>query len=197
MKIACSLALIACTAGITGLAHSQQPAAAAEAVVASEPGKAIAVRTAELRAKVIAIDKARRAVSLKGPDRTVEVIAGDQVKNFDRIAVGDDVLVSYVESLTLELRKARAPGGGSVSGTAMRAAPGSGPAGMVGREVTLLADVMAVDPVKSIISLRGPQGNVVDLPVQNRDHFKVVKKGDQVEVVYTEAVAVAVVAAKK
>jgi len=28
--------------------------------------------------------------------------------------------------------------------------------------------------------------------VQNKDQFKVVKKGDQVEVVYTEAVALAV-----
>jgi hypothetical protein len=67
----------------------------------------------------------------------------------------------------------------------------------VGREVTILADVVAVDPAKKIISLRGPQGNVVDLPVQNPDHFKVVQKGDQVEAVYTEAVAVAIVPAKK
>jgi hypothetical protein len=33
---------------------------------------------------------------------------------------------------------------------------------------------------------------VVDLKVQNPDHFKVVNKGDQVEAVYPVAVAVAV-----
>jgi hypothetical protein len=37
----------------------------------------------------------------------------------------------------------------------------------------------------------------VDLKVQNQDHFKVVKQGDQVEVVYTEAVAVAVTPASQ
>jgi hypothetical protein len=56
----------------------------------------------------------------------------------------------------------------------------------------VLADVVAVDPKKSIISLKGPRGNVYDLKVQNKDHFKVVKKGDQVEVTYTEALAIAV-----
>jgi hypothetical protein len=75
---------------------------------------------------------------------------------------------------------------------AARAKPGERPAVAAGREITLLADVVGVDAKKSIISLKGPQGNVVDLKVQNPDHFKVVKKGDQVEVVYTIAVAVAV-----
>ena len=79
----------------------------------------------------------------------------------------------------------------------MRAAPGSKPAAAAGREITVLADVVAVDPAKSIISLKGPRGNIVDLEVHNPDHFKVVKKGDQVEAVYTEALAVAVTPALK
>ncbi|HSQ02399.1 MAG TPA: hypothetical protein VLN59_00100, partial [Burkholderiales bacterium] len=63
--------------------------------------------------------------------------------------------------------------------------------------VTVLADVVAVDPKKSIISLRGPQGSIVDLKVRNQDHFKVVNVGDQVEAVYSEALAVAVTPAPK
>ena len=61
----------------------------------------------------------------------------------------------------------------------------------------MLADVVAVDPVKSTISLKGPKGDVVVLNVQNKDHFKVVKVGDQVEAVYTEAIAIAVKSAPK
>ena len=49
--------------------------------------------------------------------------------------------------------------------------------------------MVAVDPKKSTITLKGPRGNVMELNVRNPDHFKVVKKGDQVEVVYTEALA--------
>ena len=58
-------------------------------------------------------------------------------------------------------------------------------------KVHVTAEVVNVDPVKSIISLKGRKGNVVDLKVQNRDHFKVVKPGDLVDAVYTEARAIA------
>jgi len=40
-------------------------------------------------------------------------------------------------------------------------------------------------------------GNTVTLDVQNPDHFKVVKVGDEVRVTYTEAVAVSVEPAAK
>jgi hypothetical protein len=62
----------------------------------------------------------------------------------------------------------------------------------VGYQATVLADVVAVDPAKSMISLKGPNGNVMDLKVRNPDHFKVVKKGDQVEATYSQAIAIAV-----
>jgi hypothetical protein len=66
-----------------------------------------------------------------------------------------------------------------------------------GRQVTVIADVTAVDPQKSTITLKGPRGNSVTLNVQNPDQFKVVKKGDQVEVTYTEALALSVEPAPK
>lgn len=178
-------------------ALAQKPAASGAAVVASEPGKAAVVATAEVAATVVAVDKATRTVTLKGPKRTVDVVAGDEVRNFDQIRVGDRVVVKYVEALTLELKKTKAPTDAKGEVAAVRAAPGARPAGAVGREITILADVVAVDPKASTISLKGPRGNVVDLKVQNQDHFKVVKKGDQVEVVYSEALAVAVTPAPK
>ena len=65
------------------------------------------------------------------------------------------------------------------------------------RQVTLVAEVTAVDPAKSTITLKGPKGKEVTLNVQNPDQFKVVKKGDQVEVTYTEALALSVESAPK
>jgi hypothetical protein len=61
----------------------------------------------------------------------------------------------------------------------------------------VLADVTAVDPKKKTITLKCPKVNVVTLDVQNPDHFKVVKKGDQVQVTYTEALAMSVEPAPK
>ena len=78
-----------------------------------------------------------------------------------------------------------------------RAKPGERPVVASGREVTAIADVIAVDAKKSTITLKGPRGNVVTLDVQNPEQFKVVKKGDQVEVTYTEALALSVEPAPK
>ncbi len=63
--------------------------------------------------------------------------------------------------------------------------------------MTAIADVIAVDPANMVITLKGPRGNIVDLRVQNPDHFKVVKVGDQVDVTYTEAMALSVEPAGK
>jgi hypothetical protein len=194
-----TLTILACAFLASGIALAQdkKQGPTGAAVIASEPGKAAAVMTAEVTATVVSIDKTTRTVTLKGPKRTVDVVAGDEVKNFDQIKVGDRVVVKYLESLSLELKKTKGKPDAKAEVAGARAAPGSRPAGAVGREITVLADVVAVDPKKSIISLKGPRGNVVDLNVQNPDHFKVVKVGDQVEAVYTEALAIAVTPAPK
>lgn len=192
------IALALCGAAFAAAAAAQQPNAAAGAVVASEPGKAAIVQAAELSAQVVGLDKGTRTVTLKGPKgNVVDVVAGDEVKNFDQIKLGDFVVARYVQALTLELRKSTGIRQKSEIEDAARAKPGERPAGAVARQVTVLADVTGVDPKKKTITLRGPKGNFVTLDVQNPDHFKVVKKGDQVEVTYTEALALSVEPAPK
>jgi len=171
---------------------AQTPTASGSVVVTSEPGKAMMTQSVELAAIVAAIDKATRTVTLKGPNGTLDVVAGEEVRNFDQIRVGDSVVARYQRALSLELKKTRSALGESHVETTTRAEPGAQPAAMAGRTITVLADVVAVDAEKSLISLKGPRGNVVDLQVQNPGHFKVVKVGDQVEAVYMEAVAIAV-----
>ena len=196
-KIKWTLALIAAIFAAT--AFAQKPEAKGGTVVTSEPGKATAVRAAQISAQVVSIDKATRTVTLKGPQgNVVDIVAGDEVRNFDQIKLGDFVVVRYAQALTLELRKVKgAAGDVTVREGAARANPGERPAAAGAREVTAIATVTAVDPKKSTITLKGPRGNVVVLDVQNPDQFKVVKKGDQVDVTYTEAVALSVEPAPK
>jgi len=197
MKTKWSLALIAAIFAAT--AFAQKPDAKGGTVVTSEPGKATAVRAVEISAQVIGIDKATRTVTLKGPQgNAVDVVAGDEVRNFGQIKLGDFVVVRYAQALTLELRKVKgAVGDVTVREDVARAKPGERPAAAGARQVTAIATVTAVDPKKSTITLKGPRGNVVTLDVQNPDQFKVVKKGDQVEVTYTEALALSVEPAPK
>jgi hypothetical protein len=156
-------------------------------------------REAKLTAQIVGIDKATRTVTLKGPKgNAVDIVAGDDVKNFDQLKLGDFVVAHYVQALSLELRKTKGKAGAITEREmAARAQPGERPAGMVGRQVTALADVIDVNPKNKTITLKGPRGNVVTLDVHNPDQFKVVKKGDQVEVVYTEALALSVEPAPK
>jgi propanediol utilization protein len=193
-----ALALLFLAATLAAGAFAQQPATGAT-VVASEPGKAVIAQTAEVSAKVVAIDKATRTVTLKGPQgNVVDVVAGDEVRNFDQIKLGDMVVARYIQALTLELKKTKVVAGEpTVVQEMARAKPGDRPAGAVARQVTAIADVIGVDPAKKTITLKGPRGNVVVLDVQNPAQFKVVKKGDQVEVTYTEALALSLETAPK
>ena len=168
------------------------------AVVAKGPGVAGAAETIEATATVTAIDAATRDVTLKGPQgREMTITAGPEVKNFAQIKVGDQVKVKYVEALTLELKKgSTAPVARTDTAAAGAAKPGERPAGAVGRQVTVMAEVVALDPAKQVVTLRGPK-RTLDLKVADPEQFKRIAKGDRVEATYTEALAIAVEPAKK
>jgi hypothetical protein len=163
--------------------------------IMSAPGQAAAVAVVTVSATVEAVDKATRTVSLKGPKgNVVDVVAGEEVRNFDQIKKGDKLNVKYAESLTLELKKDGKAVGRSDTEAMKRATPGQKPGGAAIREVTVVADVVGVDPVKKTITLKGPK-QTVELNVQNPDQFKVVKVGDKVEATYTQALAISMEAA--
>ena len=168
------------------------------AVVAKGPGVAGAAETIELAATITAIDAATRAVTLKGAQgKELVITAGPEVKNFAQMKVGDQVKVKYVEALTLELKKgSTAPVARTDTAAAGAAKPGERPAGAVGRQVTVMAEVVALDPAKQVVTLRGPQ-RTLDLKVADPEQFKRVAKGDRVEATYTEAMAITVEPAKK
>jgi hypothetical protein len=74
---------------------------------------------------------------------------------------------------------------------AVGAKPGEAPGGAVGRQVTIVADVVAVDAAKQVVTLKGPQ-RTVELKVPDPEQFKRIAKGDQVEATFTQALALAV-----
>jgi hypothetical protein len=49
--------------------------------------------------------------------------------------------------------------------------------------VKIVADVVAVNPKKQTVTLRGPKSNTLDLIVPDPAQFADVKKGDQVDAV--------------
>jgi len=186
-------------AASVALAVGAQQAPTTSSSVAVTPGKAVATSTTKASAVIVAIDSTYRIVTLKtASGKTLEVVAGPEVKNFDQLKVGQKVKAEYSEALSLELKKG---GGGKLGvtekGGAAAAAPGAKPGAAGARQVTVLADVVKVDTKAHLVTLKGPGGNTVDLHVEDPEQLKNIKKGDQVEAVYTEAVAVTVEPAGK
>lgn len=176
----------------------QKPSVASDSTVLSVPGKAAAAAVVKITASVEAIDAAARTITLKGPDGNVLALeVGPQVKNLDRIKVGDLVAVTYAEALSLELKK----GGSGIRERSekmevQKPQAGGEPGAAARRTTTVMADVVAVDPKGRTITLRGPK-RTVTLNVRNPDHFKVVKVGDQVQATFVEAMAVTIEPAQK
>jgi Cu/Ag efflux protein CusF len=189
-----TLGAAALAAGILAAlpAFAQKPAETTGATTSS-PGRVSAAAATVVKGRIESIDAANRTIAVKGPRGNTGTIAvGPEVKNFDQMKVGDEVAVRYVVALALKLK----PGGGAVrertetKGMAS-APPGTRPAAIAGREVTVIADVIAVDPKTQKVTLKGPK-QTVDLTVRDPDQYKLMKVGDQIEATYTEAFAVSV-----
>jgi len=146
-------------------------------------------QTVEARATVTAIDHATRMVTLKGQDgQTFDVQAGPEVKNFDKIVVGDVVKASYTESLAFQVApKGVTPGGASESANRI---PGGAE---VGKQVTTSFKVASVDPATNILWVTLANGNTKKINVQDpkaQERLKTLKPGDVVAVTYTESLAI-------
>jgi Cu/Ag efflux protein CusF len=167
--------------------------------VTKAPDRVTIKGATRVTAAVQEIDAATRTVMLKTHSgKLVEVQVGDEARNFDQLKVGDVVTAVYRESLTLSLKK---EGGGTTSveetPSMERTPAGAKPGGTLGREVKIVADVVAVHPKSRTVTLKGPKGNTLDLKVEDPAQFANIKKGDQVDAVYTEALAISVEPAVK
>jgi len=167
------------------------------------PVAAVAAQEAALLydGEVIKIDAATRTVTLKNQDGESTIVAGPEVKNFAEIKVGDRFDVVYELAVAVELVKVKNPGVTSeqVTTTTATAPQGDKPGMVTTNTVTATASIEAIDATKNIVTLKGPQGNIFKVKVQNPDLMKDIAVNDQVKVVYTEAIAavVSAPAAKK
>ncbi|AKD25049.1 hypothetical protein CL55_00007160 [Polynucleobacter duraquae] len=167
--------------------------------VLNQPKAPVAAVTAQETAliydgEVINIDAATRTVTLKNQDGESTIVAGPEVKNFAEIKVGDRFDVVYELAVAVELVKVKNPSvtGEQVTTTTATAPQGDKPGMITTNTITATANVEAIDATKNIVSLKGPQGNIFKVKVQNPDLMKDIAVNDQVKVVYTEAIAAVV-----
>jgi hypothetical protein len=153
---------------------------------------------AEASATVTAVDPAKRLISLKNEDDGSEftVEAGEDVRNFSQIEVGDEVSVQYYQALAADVTEVQPSddnNGAVLLGS--RAAEGDRPAGGIGTLYTAIVTIDSVDPAKGTVSFTGPEGKKRETTVQRdagRDFISQLKPGDRVQLTYGEALAIAV-----
>jgi hypothetical protein len=180
-------------------AFAQQPARqpAQRAAAAQEPPSFLAEELDEETATVTAIDPSKRLISLKDEDDGSEftVEAGDDVRNFAQIKVGDEVNVQYYQALAAEVTKAEASADDDAVVLGSRAAEGDRPAGGVGTLYTAIVTIDSIDPATNTVSFTGPEGKQRETTVERdegREFIRQLKPGDRVQLTYGEALAIAV-----
>lgn len=163
-------------------------------VRADSHGGGETVATIVVKAEIAAIDRADRHLTLVGPrGNVVEVAAGEEVRNFDQIAVGDEVKVTYTESLVVYVGE---PGflpeakGAAVAG---RAAEGEKPAAMMATTIDVAASVLVIDRKRREVTFMLTDGTTMTTDVDpSVEEFEELQIGDTVHARLTRAVAIAV-----
>jgi len=168
------------------------------AACASEPPKPIVKeKLSERSATVTAIDYPTRLVTLRGDSgNSLTLVVDNEVKNFSQVKVGDKVTVSYYQGFAAEVKK---PGTGvkgveeTVAGAT--AAAGERPAGGIGAMIRTTVIIESVDTSFDTVTFRRHDGTVRTIAISDpnvRKAIRDLKKGDEVEVSYVEAVAIEV-----
>ncbi|MEN6465824.1 MAG: hypothetical protein ABFD62_11645 [Syntrophaceae bacterium] len=136
-----------------------------------------------------------RTITLKGPEGNFLTIrAGDEVRNFDQIKIGDNVVVRYYECVAVLVDKARGDQPQASETDIVQVAPkGAKPAAVKVNIRDLTATVDKINYKKRTITLKVPEGDLLNFKVDSSvKNFKKVKKGDEIYIRHTEALAVSV-----
>jgi hypothetical protein len=183
-------AALACALPAAALAQG----AAAGVATAKADGVRMAAGEVEVRARVIELDKARRTATLQGPKgRIVTVDVPAEVKNFDQVRVGDDLVVRYAAAVLARLEPHGSAGiRERIESTGAASAPaGSLPGTGAVRTVEVLAVIQSLDRKAGTATLRGAQRTVTMAVPPGVDVGKL-KVGDSVRAVFIEAAVLSV-----
>jgi len=192
MKKIIMASMLAAIASMSPVMAQNKP----QAIIAVDagPGMLKALEGVQFQGKVKSVDPKTRKVVIVGPEgRELGAILGDEVKNLDKIKVGDIVTMNITKVIVSDVKvinngiKEREE---TISYS--RAQTGDKPAGIIEHQVKVVADVTAIDAKKNIITIKGLY-KTVQVAV-GAEVLKGVKVGNQIEAIITENIAVQVTA---
>ncbi len=161
-------------------------------------GRVVAETMIAEHAVVKAVDLNKRTLTLTmsdGKDRTF--VIDKRVKKLGQVKPGDVVTARYHEAVSVKLNKTKVPAGVTVEGTVARDEQSVKPAGFARRQVTTTATIEKIFDDGKMVTLRMPDGTAADVKVRDKENLAKIKKGevkegDQIEITYTQALAISV-----
>lgn len=142
---------------------------------------------------VTAVNKESKEVTVMGPKGnllTLEV--GDGVERFDEIKVNDLITFEYYRYMKAEFRE---PTTEELEEPFMLVAEGGkapkdmDPAAILGAVVKAVVTVEVINRPEMIVTVKGPRGNYVSIPVEDKALIEQLHVGEVVVLTYAEAVA--------
>lgn len=152
-----------------------------------------AAETQTVTATVTKIDSANRVLTLSGAKGTIDVEVSPVVKRFPEIKVGDKIVVTYSESVVINVSKAdpSMPLSTSVE-KSLAAQKGEKPAGVAKRTIKAVVAVESIDMAKREVTVHNSDGDTKTFRFKDPKKAEGVKAGDKIMVLYEDAVAVEV-----
>ena len=149
--------------------------------------------------EVTKIDAKTRTITFKNKEGESRFVAGPEITNFSQIKKGDRVSVNYELGVAIELIKTKSTGIRSRvdTETVNSSKVGEKPAEKITNTTTIIADIVGVDREKKLVSVKGPSGKVTTVLVKNPALLNDVAVGEQVKVVYSDAMAASITTPKK
>ena len=171
-------------AGVLVNAAAQEPVKGIVAL--KEAGPVTYGRSAKIKATVESIDAETRHLEVMGPrGYSMRMRVADRVRNLPEIRIGDEVTLRYNESVGLALQKLDASAGDGSPPPVAAAEPDDG-------HQVVVAEEQAVAVKQKTLSLKDPEGNIVDLYVRDTKLLETLKAGEKIRATYSEAVVVSI-----
>lgn len=147
--------------------------------------------TVTTTAVIVDIDKESRAVTIEHSHRLTTVYVSPQVTRFSELEVGDIVKTEYTESVALHVQAHDGSARLQSSGDLDTSTKGGGIS--ASEKTEIIADILAIDNENNTVTVKGPQGSEMILPVeQHPEYLDKISVGDQVVVTYTKKVAISI-----
>jgi hypothetical protein len=145
-------------------------------------------------ASVESIDYTNREITLKGPLGNEETFIVDKrVKRFGEIKVGDNIAADYYVSIAAELRKPTPEEEKHpivvLDGLA-KAPESTAPAAGGLRRIKVVTTIEGLNRPMQTLTVKGPLGRYHTVRVEDPSNLPKMRIGDNIVVVYTEALAV-------